>query len=360
MTGRERVLATMARQPADRVPADFIHTAEMEERLIRDLKATDSRGLRQRLGIDIVHVKPNIRPGGFGAYYKHWFPKQIEASRFLDNWGITWQRAEMESGDVFYDVVDFPLKQVESVRDIEEYPWPEPARDWDFAVIPSQIQAVAGERLAIAAGTAAVFDDAWRLRGLEQLMVDMAVNPDLVHALLRKVCNYWLEYARLLLEAAGGKVDLMWTYDDLGSQEGMLMSPAMCREFVMPLVKERAQRFKDYGAKVVMHSCGGIYPVIGDIADAGVEVLNPIQPRAKGMDRRRIKQEFGQRLIFHGSVDQQEALVFGSPADVTRETRECLATLGQGGGYILAASHAIEADIPTPNVLAMYDIGIRA
>jgi uroporphyrinogen decarboxylase len=133
------------------------------------------------------------------------------------------------------------------------------------------------------------------------------------------------------------------------------MSPQMCREFVMPLVRERAGLFKDYGATVVMHSCGGVYPVIGDIADAGVDILNPIQPRARGMDRRRIKQEFGSRLIFHGSVDQQTALVFGTPEDVRKDTIDCLSTLGKGGGYIVAASHELEADISTANVVALYD-----
>jgi uroporphyrinogen decarboxylase len=183
----------------------------------------------------------------------------------------------------------------------------------------------------------------------------LALNPETARALLRKVCDYWLKYARLILEAAEGRIDLMWTMDDLGTQNGLFISRDMCREYIMPLITERARLFKDFGARVAMHSCGGIFEIIPDIIQAGVEVLNPIQPKARGMDRRKIKSEFGDKLIFHGSVDQQEILVFGSPEDVKRETLECLRTLGRGGGYIVAASHELETDIPIENVLAMFD-----
>ena len=353
MTSRERVMATIAREPVDRVPIDVQCTRVMEERLISDLGLVDVNGLRERFGADIVTIRPAIKNAGFGNYYGHWFPKQIDQNRFIDNWGITWQKTIFSSGDIFYDVVDSPLKNLKTVKDLEEWPWPNPAEDWDFSTIKKQ--ALEHKDMAIAGKTSAVFDDTWRLRGLENFMMDMAINPDFVHALLRKVCDYWLEYGRLVLEAAEGTIDLMWTCDDLGGQKGLLMSPDMCREYIMPLIRERADLFKSYGTKVMMHCCGGIYPVIGDIIQSGVDVLNPIQTNAYGMDRKRLNKEFGSCLVFHGSVDQQKALVFGSVDDVVKETKECLSVLGKGGGYIVAASHRLEADIPTENVVAMFD-----
>jgi uroporphyrinogen decarboxylase len=108
-----------------------------------------------------------------------------------------------------------------------------------------------------------------------------------------------------------------------------------------------------------MHSCGGIFPLIPDLIDAGVEVLNPIQPRARGMDRRAVKAAFGDRLVFHGSVDQQRTLVFGSPDEVRREVKECVEVLGRGGGYVISPSHALEADIPVENVIALYEAALE-
>lgn len=352
MTGLERFKATMERRPVDRPPVDFIATPEMEERLVRDLGLPDREALYRRVGSDCRRIGPVLKPHFPGEYYAHPFVRETAPGRFIDTWGIAWQKSVMKAGDVFFDVVDFPLKNASSLRELEEYPWPDPEKEWDFSTIHTQ--AHAHPELAVLSSTSAVFDDAWRMVGIDKFMMDLALEPDFIHLLLRKVCDYWLKYARLILENAGGRIDLMWTSDDLGTQNGLFVSRDMCKEFIMPHIKERADLFKKYGAHAAMHSCGGIYPIIPDIIECGVEVLNPIQPAAKGMDRRKIKAEFGKELVFHGSIDQQNILVFGKPEDVVRETRECMEALGKGGGYIVAPSHALETDIPTENVLALY------
>jgi len=357
MTGKERVLATLGREAVDRYPVDYFATAEMEKRLLRDLKLADIEALYQRLGADIFRVCPAPRLTQHGEYYGHIFERALDEGRYLDNWGITWQRADMKTGDIFYEVVDFPLKECAALAEIEAYPWPVVANDWDFAGISTQI-ASAGNRAISGSLLGAVFDDSWRLTGIDRFLLNLALEPELCRAILRKVCNYWLDFGRLLLESAGGRIDLMWTSDDLGTQNGLLISRAMCQEFVIPLIRERVRLFEDYRAHACMHSCGGIYPIIPDLLASGVEVLNPIQSRCQGMDRKQLKQEFGRELVFHGSVDQQSALVFGSEQDVMNDTRQCLETLGQGGGYIVAPSHALETDIPTANVLALYDTAL--
>ena len=316
------------------------------------LGLSDAEALYRYTGSDFRTVEPKVLIPNLGEYYRHIFVRQIGPGTFVDTWGITWQRVEIPTADVFYDVVDWPLKGVDTVAEVEDYPLPDPGAEWDF----SDIQAAARRYApyAVTAKTAAVFEDAWRLLGFEKMLLDMSINPDLVHAVLRKVCDYWLKYARLVLEAAGGLIDVMWTCDDLGTQTGPIISPGACRRFVMPLVKERAELFRRYNASVIMHCCGGIAPMIGDMITAGVEALNPIQAAAAGMDRKALKERYGQRLIFHGSVDQQRVLVPGTPRDVERETRQCIDILGKGGGYIVAASHEIEADIPVENVKAMF------
>jgi uroporphyrinogen decarboxylase len=351
MTGKERFHALMRREPVDRLPIDFTATSEMEKKLADALSGGDATLLRQKLGVDFFRVFPMPAKGAKGEYYAHIFVDALGDGVFKDSWGVTWKRAAMECGDVFYDVMDFPLKDAETVEDVEEYPWPDPAKEWDFSGMAEE--AARHPDLAIVSGTSAVFDDAWRMRGLDRFMMDLALNPALARALLRKSCDYWTRFARLILENV--RVDMMCLSDDLGTQNGLFISREMVREFVMPLTRERTDLFKSFGARVFMHSCGGIFPIIPDIIEAGVEILNPIQPRAKGMDRGEIKKAFGNRLTFHGSIDQQKILIFGSKEDVARETRECIGILGKGGGYIISPSHALESDIPVENVSALYE-----
>jgi uroporphyrinogen decarboxylase len=258
----------------------------------------------------------------------------------------------MPSGDIFYDVVGSPLEDAVSVSEVEAHAFPSAAEDWDYSGVRQRAEQHEG--YAIAGSTAGVFDDAWRLLGFENMLVAMHTNPEVVEATLRKVCDYWLEHARLTLEAAGGALDLMWTRDDLGTQNGLLMSPSACRRFIIPLIEERVNLFHRHGAGAIMHCCGGIEPIVGDLVAAGVEVLSPVQSAAHGMDRMELKDRYGDRLAFHGSVDQQRVLVPGTREDVARETKECIDVLGRDGGYIVASSHEIEADIPVENVKAMF------
>jgi uroporphyrinogen decarboxylase len=357
MNSRERVLAVLAGEVPDRCPIDFQCTGTMRKRIIEAIGLADGEVLLRRFGSDFrpVGARPHARY--IGGYYGHLFTTQIDQDTYVDNWGIAWRRAPMPSGDIFYDVVDSPLKRAEGVSDVEAHSFPSAAEDWDYSGIRQRAEQLAG--YAVTGSTSAVFDDAWRLLGFENMLLAMHTNPDMVDAVLRKVCDSWREHARLTLEAAGGAIDLMWTRDDLGTQNGLLMSPAACRRFVIPLIRERVDLFRQYGAGAMMHCCGGIAPIVGDLVEAGVQVLNPIQSAAHGMDRAALKEAYGDRLAFHGSVDEQRVLVPGTPDDVVRETKECIDVLGKGGGYIVASSHELEADIPVENVVAMFDTALE-
>jgi uroporphyrinogen decarboxylase len=352
MNSRERVLAVLAHEIPDRCPIDFQCTGTMRQRLMDAIGLADGEALLRHFGSDLRSVGPRLASRYVGGYYGHPFTRQVGEDTYVDNWDITWRRAVMPSGDTFYDVVGSPLADATGVADVEAHAFPSAAEDWDYSGIRERAKQYIG--YAIAGSTSAVFDDAWRLLGFEHMLLSMHTNPALVDAALRKVCDYWLDVARFTLDAAGGAIDVMWTRDDLGTQNGLLMSPAACRRFVIPLIAERADLFRQYGAGAMMHSCGGIEPIIGDLIGAGVQVLNPIQSAAYGMDRAALKGRYGDGLAFYGSVDQQRVLVPGTPDDVVRETRECIDILGRNGGYIVASSHELEADIPVENVQAMF------
>jgi uroporphyrinogen decarboxylase len=163
-----------------------------------------------------------------------------------------------------------------------------------------------------------------------------------------------------VIEAAEGLLDMVYTYDDIGIQGGLLMSPRMWRNYILPRHQRlnAAIRAARYPVKIMYHSCGAIYPLIGALIDEmGIDVLNPLQPRAAGMDAARIKSEFGQRLSFHGAIDIQHTLPHGTPEEVQAEVRERCAILGQGGGYICTSAHYLQADTPLENVVALYTTG---
>ncbi|MCW5858579.1 MAG: hypothetical protein KIS63_09840, partial [Caldilineales bacterium] len=204
----------------------------------------------------------------------------------------------------------------------------------------------------VGATVTTIFEAAWALRGLAQMMVDMLVDPDLADAILEFPFRYHLAAAKKLV-AMG--VDMVWTGDDVGSQRGMLISPELWRRFLKPRMAEFIAELKaiNPAVKVAYHSDGDIFPIIPELIEIGLDVLNPIQPAC--MDPARVKREFGRRLCFWGSIDEQHTLPFGTPAEVRAEVLERLRTLGQGGGLILAPSHHVQLDTPLENFWAMVD-----
>jgi uroporphyrinogen decarboxylase len=187
---------------------------------------------------------------------------------------------------------------------------------------------------------------------MEQVMQDLVSDKDFMHAYLDRLVA-WVDIAGTRLVELG--VDLIWTGDDFGMQEQMIISPAIFREFFKPLYAKLYSKWKSINPqlKIAHHSDGNIYPIIGDFVEIGLDILNPIQP--KSMDPARLKRDFGKHLTFWGSVDVQEVMPFGTVADVVNEVKLRLRTLGKGGGLILSPSHAIQPEVPLENILAFYE-----
>ena len=191
------------------------------------------------------------------------------------------------------------------------------------------------------------------------MMEDLAVAPDFAHELLDRVTTFHVERFRRVLQAGQGKIDLMFTGDDIAGQEGLLVSPGMWEEFIKPCHVRLSAAIHEFGAKVVYHSDGAVQSAVPGLIDQGVDVLQALQFDAKGMDPSDLKGRFGDRLCFCGGVSVQHTMPFGTEEDVRREVRSHIDILGAGGGYILGPSHAIQAGTPPGNVLALFDEATR-
>jgi uroporphyrinogen decarboxylase len=192
---------------------------------------------------------------------------------------------------------------------------------------------------------------------MEQAFVDFASNHALVIYCMEKLYDFHYEKAVRTFEAAGGRIDLGSVANDMGSQIDLLYSPATIRKLFLPGIRRLAELTHQNGAAVYLHSDGAIRKALPDLIEAGVDVFNPVQWRCKGMARRELKRDFGDRLVFHGAVDNQETIPFGSVEAVRAEVKENIETLGAGGGYILAPCHAFQTVSPPENVVALYEAG---
>jgi uroporphyrinogen decarboxylase len=321
---------------------DYWGTAEATLKVQKHLGAATAEEMFARLHIDApLHVGPK--------YVGPPLPPDT------DVYGIRTRTIEHEGG-VYSEVTKSPLAQFNSVAEIEQnYRWP--GNDWyDFSGIPEQIKGQ--EHRPIYGGGSEPLLIYKSLRGQEQAFVDLVENPEIVHYCLDKLFGFAYEETRRIFETIPGKVLFSYVAEDMGSQEDLMMSVAHIREFLLPRMKRMADLVHSAGAYVFHHNDGACWRILPEmISVVGINVLNPIQWKCKGMERERLKRDFGGRLIFHGGVDNQHTLPFGTGVEVRREVMDNLRILGAGGGYILAPCHNIQVVGPAENVVAMYETG---
>ena len=355
MDARQRVELAISHQEPDRVPIDFWATTSVTARLMEHFGFTDREQLLEHFDVDFRYIE--------GPKYVGPEPEVREDGSVEDHWGVPRVRVDVGSGSqasVYQEVIDFPLRDAKSVEEVRHYAkWPSP--DWfDYDCVRDQVaEARRTGKVVIFMGDrmnrCAQLKPAMYLRGVDQILVDVALEPDIAQYIFRRVADFYVEYARRTLEAAGGGIDILMLGDDFGTQKGLFMSPDMWRQFLRPGFKAFADLGHGHGCKVAHHSCGSIKPIIPDLIECGLDVLNPVQPDVDDMDRRELKQRFGDRLCFHGSISIQRTLPFGTPDDVRDEVRERFETLGPGGGFIFCTAHNIQADTPTENAVALFD-----
>lgn len=379
MTSRERVLAAINHQEPDRVPIDLGGILSGVSRFAyrrllgylgrADLPITVSERVQQlaepheeilqRFGSDFRHIRAgppdNYEEPSFGdphASYEDYASGATQHA-FVDEWGIKWRRAAY-----YYDMVEHPLAGA-SLEDLKAYRWPDPhdpgktrglrekARDLylntDYALVADP---ASGGILEMALWT----------RGFEDFYIDLGTHSKFATILLDGITEYFLAWFGEYLDTVGDYIQIIAQGDDLGMQDRMLLPPNLYRKYIEPRHQKVIELIKSKTrAKVFHHSCGAIVPVIGDLIEISVDILNPIQPRAEGMNTWELKRVYGHSITFHGGVDVQTVLPRGTTDDVVEEVKERIASLGPGGGYILAASHNIQADVPPENIVAMFE-----
>jgi uroporphyrinogen decarboxylase len=352
MKHRDRVLTALAGERPDRCPMQISFTPEFAVRLRADLAVAgraehnphgggNTYELERALDQDLLLTSV----GWANSYYQR-------PGAYTDEWGIGWQSVEYRTkfGSGHYtEIAGHPLADDQA---IETYCPPDPQRPELYVEAQQLLDELHGEYFIVGVTVTTIFETAWALRGLSQLMMDFVVDPDLAHRILEIPFRYHLAAAKRLVEMG---VDMIWTGDDVGSQNGMMISPEHWRTFLKPRMAEFIAELRQIrpAVKVAYHCDGDLSEIIPELIEIGVDVLNPIQPAC--MDPAELKRKYGDRLRFWGSLDEQHTLPFGSPQDVRAEVLSRLETLGQDGGLILGPTHHVQLDTPMENFWAMVE-----
>lgn len=288
----QRVMTAVKHQHPDRVPIDFGATPEALANLKRHFGTEDSETILERLGVDIRRVA--------GRYVG---PKDLcgeagVAAVGKDFLGIVWKPVRNEFS-TYNEIAFHPLAQAKTVREIEEYAWPRV--DWfDFSHLKAEITRLNREkRYAIMFFAGGAFETPWYMRGMSRFLMDLVESPEMAEAICRKVVEFYKARTRRALEAADGGIDIVFSGGDIGTQRAMMLSPELWRRYIKPYRQELIRPFKDLGLITCYHSCGSIFPVIEDLIEMGLDILDPIQPKASGMEPEKLKAKFGERLAFH-------------------------------------------------------------
>lgn len=386
MTSRERLATCLQHREPDRVPFDLGTTFVTgitrigHQRLleamgevrrpaprvldpVQQLVVADEDTL-DRLGVDTTSLQrhfPTREPVTEWEDEHYWM--------FLDAWGIGWRRPKVfrragaagDQGGLYYDMFLHPLAG-KDVADARAHPWPDPTRNFDRegmrALARSLHEGTDKGIIAPAFGSGILEMTLW-LQGFDQGYMNLLADKQMTVYLLDRITDIKSAYAEVMLEAVGEYCQVFYAGgDDLGHQHSPAMRPELFRELLVPRYKRYFEAIKRKAPhiRVFFHSCGCVYPLLPDLIEAGIDILNPVQVSAAEMgDTARLKREFGRDLVFWGGVDTQKVLPHGTVQEVRDEVRRRMDDLAPGGGYVFGAVHNIQADVPGRNVLAMAE-----
>lgn len=344
MNSWERVFVALNKNKPDRVPVDFWAEPCVKERLLQDLGLKCLADILEYLNIDIRTLTP-VEP----AY------KMLSQNTIENFWGERWKRV-YHYGWEEWEHIQGALYGAKTLDDLKQFNWPTPDII-DYGVLKKQLEKYKG--YAIKYGSSDIWERPCLVRGIEDFLCDMALRPEMAHFMIKKYTDFYCEDLTRALEVTKGQIDIYLTLSDVGTQVGPLISMDMFNIYIAPYVKRLFSIARAANVKTMFHSCGAVCSFIPAFIDMGMEILNPIQVRAKGMNPRKLKEEFGDRICFCGGIDIQKTLPQGSPDDVRKEVEKRIEELGYDGGYILSATHNIQIDTCTENILAMYDVNIR-
>lgn len=352
MNPRERVLTAAGHREPDRVPITFDAQPEVYDLLYRHFGIDNRKDLWDALNVDTWLEGPEILDPR---------DRELEQGLHRNRWGYhtRLQPYTVDGKTAHYEeIVHHPLAGVEDVSELDSHDWPDPLA-LEFRHL-NELRRVGPERAIIAHITHGAYFNATFLRGMEQFLVDMVLNERLAESIIERAAEYLFTSLDRLLEQAPDGFDIFYLADDYCMASGPLFSPEVFRRLVKPYLRHIADRLHDHEKLFLLHVCGSVRLLLPEIIDSGVDMIEPVQRRAAGMDLRELKREFGRDLCFYGSVDLLETLNKGSVQDVKREVRRNMKILGKGGGLIIGPGHTyIQIDAPLENILAMYETAFR-
>ena len=343
MTSRERVLTAARRRLPDRVPRDIQFERGVAEEMKVYFKSDD---LIAATGSDIVDVGPN--PSQLKNDYSRYFHR--EGVRW-DEWG----RGRVWDAEEHYAEYLYPLEKAETLEEILDYPWPDLAEPYRYAGLDEKVADLQARGYAVRGSadvSETVFEIAWQLRSMDRLFQDMFHNEKMAEAILDQIISRNLVQAQAYARAG---VDILYVGDDVAMQTGLMMSRKLWMKWLAPRLQRVIGAARQIKPDILVqyHSDGKINELIPDLIEAGVNILNPVQPEC--VDHRWVKDQFGDRLAFNAGLGVQSILPFGTPDEVRQHVRQVIETLGAGGGLIIGPSHVIERDTPLENILAMLE-----
>lgn len=387
VTSQARVYAALEHKTTDQIPCDFLATAEVWDLMAAHFRP-DTTGLE-----DMAWLQPareallrmfniDCRLFSYDMFCRppdamlipearvDWWSTLIRSTpnrmwrqitpdgRLYDIWGVPFQREEHAFGQ-YEGYAYWVFGKAASVSELKNHPWPTPDW-WDFTELPAMIDRLQRDGpYHVRFRLGSFFEQAWALRGLEQFMLDLATDPAIPEYLMDRILEVHLENLKTVLALAGDRLDMVYTYDDVATQNSLMISPKTWRKLIKPRHQKILDVIHSYGKPAMYHCDGAVAPLIPELIEMGVNVLNPIQPDAKGMEPSALKATYGDKLTFHGGIDIIKTLPRGTAAQVQQEVRARVELMGQGGGYIMCSSHHIQPDTPLENVVAMYDPALR-
>ena len=359
LSPRQRVLKAIQHEEADRVPLFFTLTPQVAEGLSRHLKipkytTADSPLSQNRISYHELLVELGNDVVGIGACSPQGSPThEVSPGVMTNEWGVKYKTVGFYS-----EMLEHPLANAEKKADVENYAFPDPHASGRFR-LANEVAERYAKRYAICGDVeCTIFEASWYLTGFEKFLVDLSLEKEYVFALMDKVMHYSIEVGKELIRIGA---DIVWLGDDMGTQQGMLLSPEMWRRHLKERMRKVITSLKDVnpGVKIAYHSCGSYSPIIPELIEIGVDILNALQPNARDMDLSRLKAQYGKTVSFFGGLDTQAIIPFGSLQDVEGEIKRVIRAAAKGGGLILAGAHNIQPDVSTEKMIQIFEFARR-
>ncbi len=341
------------RQP-DRPAVDYLAHPKVTEDLMAHYKIDTETELLDTLGCDFYYLSCRDISQNESCLPIYKGPKlDMSDTERTCPFGIRWQRGVYNTKFAVDRSICGPLQNAQTEQDILNYSWPKP--DWfDFEPFHGECEQHK-DRVIVGGYWSGILGDCYRMLGFENFLLNIAMKPQLVKTLVDRMTDFYLQINDKVFTELKGKIDIWFLGNDFGTQTGLLFSIDMFREFFLPNIRRLCDLAHSHGIHVMMHSCGAITEIIPLLIEAGVEILDPIQVTAEGMNPADLKNRFAKQIVFHGAIDTQQVLPNAAPDQIRTHCIETIDILGSGGGYIFAPSQILDTDIPIENIIAMYD-----